>query len=363
MVETFVGNAGERFEHVRRIAVLRGGGLGDLMFAVPAMTALAAAYPDAKITLLGTPAHRALLEGRPGPVSEVAVLPYASGVRPGPEDPAETAAFRARMREVRFDLAVQVHGGGRYSNPFLLELGARHTVGTRTEDATPLERNLPYQYYQHEMLRALEVVGLAGAPVQTLEATLAVTEQERAAAAPLRDPGATGLLALHPGATDPRRCWPVERFSRLASLAAADGWQVVVIGDGADHETARAVVDGAGNDRVTSLAGTQSLSELVGLLALSDVVVGNDSGPRHLAMAVGTPTVGLYWVGNSLNAGPLGRGRHRVHLSWVTHCPVCGVDVTQVGWTAERCEHDPSYLDSIDPAAVYADVQALAAGL
>ena len=46
------------------------------------------------------------------------------------------------MRARRFDLAVQVHGGGRYSNPFLLRLGARHTVGTRTPDAAELERTL-----------------------------------------------------------------------------------------------------------------------------------------------------------------------------------------------------------------------------
>lgn len=65
-------------------------------------------------------------------------------------------------------------------------------------------------------------------------------------------------------------------------------------------------------------------------------MVGNDSGPRHLAQAVGTPTVGVYWIGNVINAGAIGRTLHRVHFSWVSQCPVCGVDVTQVGWTAER---------------------------
>ncbi|GAA2089977.1 glycosyltransferase family 9 protein [Brevibacterium salitolerans] len=366
---TYVGAAGARLEGIGRIAVLRGGGLGDLMFAVPACEALAAAYPEAALTLLGTPAHAELLAGRPGPVDEVVVVPPAPGVRPGEEDPQALAAFFRRMREREFDLAVQVHGGGRNSNPFLLELGARHTVGTRTEDAAALERNLPYVYHQHEMLRALEVVGLVGAPVRSPEARLAVTPAEREAGAELRDEAAAGLLVLHPGATDPRRRWPAERFAELAALAEGEGWQVLVVGDGSDAPAGEEIVSGARsrgsrNPRgsVASLAGALSLSALMGVLAEADVMVGNDSGPRHLAAAAGTATVGLYWVGNCISAGPLGRGRHRVHLSWVTRCPECGVDVTQVGWTADRCAHDPSYLTAIAPEPVWADARALAAG-
>lgn len=364
MSGTFVGAAGARFEGVRRIAVLRGGGLGDLMFALPACAALAAAYPGASLTLLGSPSHRELLAGRPGPVDEVVVPPPAHGVRPGPEEPAALAGFFAAMRAREFDLAVQVHGGGRNSNPFLLRLGARHTAGTQTEDAAPLERNLPYRYYQHETLRALEVAGLAGAPAPSLEARLTVTAAERAAGEELRAADARGTLVLHPGATDPRRRWPAERFCALARAAASEGWQVLVVGDETDAaagERIAAAARAAGGP-ASSLAGRLGLSALMGVLAVATVMVGNDSGPRHLAAAAGTPTVGLYWVGNCLNAGPLGRGGHRVHLSWVTRCPVCGVDVTQVGWTAERCEHDPSYLADIAADAVWEDARALAAG-
>jgi hypothetical protein len=101
------------------------------------------------------------------------------------------------------------------------------------------------------------------------------------------------------------------------------------------------------------------LGELAALLARADVVLANDSGPRHLAQALGTPTVGIYWAGNALTSGPLGRGRHRVHLSWVTNCPVCGADITQVGWTAPRCPHNGSLVAGIRPGDVYADVRSL----
>ena len=87
------------------------------------------------------------------------------------------------------------------------------------------------------------------------------------------------------------------------------------------------------------------------------MLLANDSGPRHLAQALGTPTVGLYWAGNLINAGALGRSLHRVHLSWVTRCPECGADVTQVGWTAPRCAHDASLLAGISADDVYQDVR------
>lgn len=95
------------------------------------------------------------------------------------------------------------------------------------------------------------------------------------------------------------------------------------------------------------------------MLAEADVVLANDSGPRHLAQAVGTATVGIYWVGDALNAGPFGRSRHRVLLGWTTRCPVCGIDVTAVGWTAPRCAHDPSFVADVATADVLGEVDAL----
>ena len=344
---------GEPLDGVRRIAVLRGGGLGDLLFASPALEALAARYPDAEITLLGTELHRDLLHGRPGPVDDVEVLPVAEGVR---EHPGEVQVplddFVARMRARRFDLAVQVHGGGRYSNPFLLALGARCTVGLRSEDAVPVDRAVPYRYYQHEVLRALEVVGLVGAAPVVLEPVVRVRPDERAWGHEVRRCLRGPVVVLHPGATDPRRRWPVEKFAELARRCAAAGGRVVVVGDGGDVEVAEEVAAASGG-AATSLAGTLTLGELVGLLSVAAVVVGDDSGPRHLAQAVGCPTVGIYWVGNLVNAGPLSRGDHRVHLGWTTVCPTCGA--SQVAPDDARCDHDPSFVDGVGVDEVAAE--------
>ncbi|HET6824517.1 MAG TPA: glycosyltransferase family 9 protein [Amnibacterium sp.] len=368
MTRHSIGRPAGRFDDVERIAVLRGGGLGDLVGALPALAALRAAYPDAAITLLGMPGHAALLEGRPGsPVDEVLVLPPHPGVRDGASDPAAVETFCAALRERRFDLAVQAHGGGRNSNPFVLRLGARHTVGTRTADAVPLERTIPYRYYQHEVHRWLEVAGLAGALPTDLEPSLTATEAERAAGRALLGDGPA--VVLHPSATDPRRRWPAQRFGVVAAGLAEHGVAVLVVGDASDASIAQEIeraahtaLPASHRDRVRSLAGVLDLRGLVGLLAAADVVLANDSGPRHIAQALGTPTVGLFWFGNAVNAAPFARGDHRILLGWTTRCPICGADVTQVGWTAERCPHDPSFLTDIHPEAVLGEVRALLAG-
>jgi ADP-heptose:LPS heptosyltransferase len=350
-----VGPLHERFDDVSSIAVLRGGGLGDLVFALPAIDALAAAYPDAEITLLGTPLHAALLEGRPGPVTRVEELPVLEGIRPGPPTPGAVEQFFSR-NEGRYDLAVQVHGGGRNSNPFVLRLGAAHTVGARTDDAEHLERDFPYLYYQHEVLRGLEAVGLAGAAPVTLEPRIQALPAEVEGALSRFGPG---VVVVHPGATDPRRRWPADRFGAVAAALAASGRRVLVVGDGSEAALAESVVAAAGHPSVASVAGALSLPELVGLLAVADLAIANDSGPRHLGDALGTPSVGVFWFGNAVNAAPFSRTHHRIEMSYTTHCPVCGRDATQVGWTAERCEHDVSFVADVLVERVLEQVRSL----
>jgi ADP-heptose:LPS heptosyltransferase len=234
-------------------------------------------------------------------------------------------------------------------------------VGTRTADAAGLERTVPYTYYQHEPLRALEVAGFAGAVPVDLEAWLVPAAGAKGTRQGTNDDGAQPLVVIHPGATDPRRRWPVERFAQLAGACAADGCRVLIIGDDSEQELGEQVAATAASTSVESLAGKLTMAELVGLLGGASVMVGNDSGPRHLAQALGVPTVGVFWVGNVINAGALGRAMHRVHLSWLTGCPTCGIDITQVGWTAPRCAHDDSIVAGVGVRGVYEDVRNLVA--
>jgi ADP-heptose:LPS heptosyltransferase len=337
---------------VARIVVLRANGLGDHVVAQPALAALRAAYPDATITLVTSPPVAALLHGRPTPVDEVLAAPRVAGVRgePGPEgppdDPPEVVeGFCAAMRARRFDLGVQLHGGGGNANPLLLRFGARVTAGSRASGAAPLDRTVPWTDFQHDVLRYLEVVSLVGAAPVHLRPRLTVTAADRAAAADALQEAATGpLVAVHPGATDPRRRWPPRRLGELGAELDARGARVVLLGgrgDAALVDEVRAGL-GAAADRAADLSGGLSMSGLVGVLERVDLFVGNDSGPRHLAEAVGTATVGVFTRANLVDVAPLFRARHRVLVSWASRCAVCGVD-----FFAAPCGHDASVLGDV----------------
>lgn len=332
-------------ESVEKIAVLRAGGLGDFIFTLPALWALRAAYPGAEITLLGGPLQVALLKGRDEPAQRSILVPPSTGVN-GPdtgveEDEEELERFFVRMREERFDLALQMHGGGGFSNPFVEKLGARVTAGARAPGAPPLDRSVPYVYAQSEYMRNLEVSGLVGARVTTLEPSLPVTSEDLAEADEKLPEDDRPLVALHPGAGDRRRRWPVEKFASVGDSLAEAGALVAVVGVGEDRALISNVIDAMRHEAL-DFCDKLSLGGLVGVLSRCKVMVSNDSGPLHLAVAVGAATVGIYWGPNLVTAGPLMRARHRPALSWMAECPVCGANLF-----SNACGHTASIVGSV----------------
>jgi ADP-heptose:LPS heptosyltransferase len=335
---------------VVKIAVLRANGLGDWMFALPALDALRAAYPNADIALLGRPWHAQFLEGRPSPIDRVIVVPPSKGVReeegsgelhPQEQNRAELDRFFNAMRDERFDLAIQLHGGGHYSNPFLLQLGARRTAGLRTADAALLDHWVPYIYFQSETLRCLEVVSLVGAHLQGLEPKVKVTSRDLAESRQVSPESDKPLVAIHPGASDPRRRWPPTSFAVVGDALAAAGARVVLTGTAPERPLVDAVLRSMSSP-AQDLCDRLTTNGLAGLLSRCRVVVANDSGPLHLAQAVGAATVGIYWCGNLINADPITRTRHRPILSWRLECPVCGRNTIY-----DNCQHRISFVADV----------------
>jgi ADP-heptose:LPS heptosyltransferase len=97
------------------------------------------------------------------------------------------------------------------------------------------------------------------------------------------------------------------------------------------------------------VTGSLSLGASLGLLSRATLFVGNDSGPRHLAMAAGVPTVGIFWARHALTFGPAVVGAHRVLLSHRDDCRACGRRQS-----LERCGHEESFVDDVHVSDVLA---------
>lgn len=352
----FMATASAVVSDVRRLAVLRANAVGDFVVTLPALQALRTTYRSAQLTLIGDAWLADLLPGRPGPWDKLVVAPHYPGMRGLPSDGApgaDCAGFLAEHRAESYDIVIQLHGGGRNSNEFVAALQARVSVGARTAEAQPLDRWVPYVLGRHETLRCLEITQLVGADiagVADLEPRLAVTAVDLEESHEVF-PGEVDVV-VHAGATDPRRRWAAPSFVELIHRLQRDGRQVVLIGGPADRELARRIDDAAGPG-CADVTGRLSLRGTLGLLDRAQLFVGNDSGPRQLAVAVGTPTVGIFWIANLLTFGPL-VGNHRAAAAYQVECPVCGRPQLR-----DRCDHDVSLVDAVTVEQVMEAVSSL----
>jgi ADP-heptose:LPS heptosyltransferase len=335
-----------RLDGVRKIVCLSPTPVGDFVFSLPALHALKHAYPDAELVLIGKQWQAELLRDRPGPVDRVLVLPpFFPGVTAeadAPLDPAPAERFVEAVRAERFDIAVQMFGGGRYSNPLVARFGARLAIGARADDAPALDRWVAYCVINSRRLALLEVAALAGAHLPPLAAEFEVTADDRRQAAEALPPAPDErLVVLQPGVTDPRRRWPAEHFAAIGDMLASKGATVAVNGS-ADEAPLVERVLAAMHQPAHGLAGRLPLRGLCGLLERATLMVSNDTGPLHLALAIGTRCVGIFWLTNLIQALPLRQTQLRAAMAVRVHCPVCGAENLNT-----RCPHDDSFVADV----------------
>ncbi len=330
---------------VRKIVVLRPSAVGDFVFALPALHALKQAYPAAELVLAGKAWHRVFLQGRRGPVDRVVEVPPVQGVGASETEVAKVERFVDAMRAERFDLALQMFGGGRHSNPFLLRFGAHLTAGACAPGVPLLDRWVPYREPSPRRLALLEIAGLVGAEFRLppgAQPELALTDADRHEAAGIVSALAgKRLIVLQPGSTDPRRCWPARSFAALGDRLARDDACIAVNGSPDEAALVHEVVTRMRAPAVP-LSGRLSLGGLCGLLARAALLVSNDTGPLHLGLALGVPSVGIFWLTNLIDGMPLRPSTLYAALSVRIRCPVCDEDNLRT-----RCPHDVSFVADV----------------
>jgi ADP-heptose:LPS heptosyltransferase len=344
---------------VVKIVVLRATALGDFILAVPALHALHIAYPLAEIVYLGRRWHAEYLPGRLPGIRRVLNVPSPQGediARGMIIDAAFHDEFIHQMRVEQFDLAVQLHGGGLRSNPFMHAFDARFSVGTRAPGALALTRWIPYVFYQHESIRCLEIVSLAGAYTHTnnLSPMLPVFDSDLAAAQPAFQKLNNPYAVIHAGSTDPRRMWPPDYFAAVADYCMQSlHLDVVLTGTPIDTNQVLSV-EASMQARPVNLLNQLDLPGLTGLLSRAALVISNDTGPMHLANSLGVKTIGLFMDESVINFLPLSRKNFYPLIAWDRRCPACGMycDKTELDHPSGPCHHRVSFLARIPVRSV-----------
>jgi ADP-heptose:LPS heptosyltransferase len=263
---------------------------GDVLLAGPAVRALAAGSD--RLTLLCGPRGRHAAALLPG-VDDVLVwrAPWID-LEPDPVERAEIDALVDALCALRLDAAVIF--GSFHQSPLptalLLRMAGVARIAATSVDYPGALLDVRHRIADdvHEVQRSLDLAAAAGFPLPPGDDGGLRVRRPAASPRPYDD-----YVVVHPGASVPARAWAPERIAELVQALAAAGRNVVVTGAPAERAlTAR--VAGPARPEVCDLGGATSLAELAGVLAQARCVVVGNTGPAHLAAAVGTPVASLF---------------------------------------------------------------------
>lgn len=300
----------------RRVTVLRALQLGDMLCAVPALRSLRRALPDSEIVLIGLPWAREFALRFDRYLDGFLEFPGFPGLPEKPFQVERFPDFLSQTRDMKLDLAVQMHGSGSFVNPLTVLLGARNTAGFYTpgEYCPDPMRYLAWPGHGLEIRRLLRLTQFLGCPDAGEDLEFPLHEDD------FRRLGATGdgldldgheLACIHPGASVFERRWPASRFAAVGRSLIARGLRVVLTGSRAERALTEQVGRELGGPFV-NLAGRTDLGALAALLSRARVLVSNDTGVAHLAVAVGTPGVIISTGENPSRWAPIDGRRYRV---------------------------------------------------
>jgi len=308
-----------KLKEVQRILIIKMSSLGDVVHALPVLTAVRRRFPEAYIAWLVRGAAEELVAGH-----QALDITYVLGRT---SDSAEAGLWRfhsawrlARaLRAERFDLSLDLQGLFRAS-VFGWLARARWRVGFRNhQELTFLFNNLaviPDRRDLHAVDGYLAFAHYLDAPVEPVEFGLPVHEQDREWADDfLHRHGAAEaecVVALMPGARWETKRWPPDRFAAVAELIAQRfDVRFLITGGPDDRTAAQAIAALTSGARVIDATGQTRLRQLSALLMRCRLAITNDSGPMHLAAALGVPIVAIFGPTDPRRVGPYGEG-HRV---------------------------------------------------
>jgi ADP-heptose:LPS heptosyltransferase len=332
----------------RRVLAVRLDNLGDVLVTTPAIRAIRESLPEAEITLLASPAGAQA--GRLNPdVDDVIVYraPWMDPWRELPHDSAREQRIIAQVRARRFDAAVIFASFRQSPLPaaylcYLADIPLRLAASIDGPGSLLTTRHRHPERVMHEVARGLDLVGAVGLAVADDRLVLRVPEEARTNLAEKMERSdalhfepqppnlRTPLVVVHPGCTMPARTYPWEQFAAAADLVIERTGAAVAL-TGATHERELvARVSGRMRRPAAPLAGELSFPEFCALVERADLVITNNTGPMHMAAALGTPVVALFALTNPPEVWGPWRVPHRL-LYHDVPCRLCYSRVCPVG--------------------------------
>lgn len=351
-----------------RILVIQLDRIGDTVMSTPVYAALKSAYPESHVTALVRPLSRDLLRHNPH-VDECLFHspPWWSGAR----GLAKIGAYLRylpdylrlvrRLRSRRFDLAIELRGDLRHILLYTTLGNCRYRVGyERAGGADLLTHPIPFDSQLHVVESNLRLLEPLGIEVEAPALEVWVGEEDEAALVDrlrnLRISRRQQLIVVHPGGRISTKLWPANRFVQVIDrLAEADGAPVVLIGGPEERALCEEIAAQSSRAAPVVLAGQLSLGELAALLKRANLFLGGDSGPQHLAAAVGTPAVVLFGPTDPAIYGPWS-GQAAV-LSAPLPCRPCFHPACPASG-----EEGSACMEAIEVEDVYVAIQQLQAG-
>lgn len=282
-------------ETPQKVVLVRASRIGDFVCATPAFRALRQALPKAEISLVAMSFVAELVERSPY-LDRLIPFPGFPGMAEQFFTADRALKFWQQMQAENFDLAIQMHGSGVYSNPVTLMLGARATAGfIRPGDAAGcLDAAFSMPEALHEIRRLLALLNFLGIPARSEHVEFPLESADYQAAERLLANLKPPLIGLHPAAGDISKRWSTDEFIQVGqALHQQCRGTVVVIGNQESWLLADQVTQAIGQGAV-NLAGKTSLLTLGAVIDRLAVLITNDSGPAHIAYAREIPTVTLF---------------------------------------------------------------------
>jgi ADP-heptose:LPS heptosyltransferase len=335
----------------RRILCLRLERIGDLIMTIPAIAELRALAPNAAIDVVVGSWNREIAATIPG-IDHLEILDAAWLTRDaGGRGPVALISEARRWRSRQYDLAINFEPDIR-SNLLLAASGATRLAGFASGGGgVLLDLALDYDPRAHTADNALALVraALGGTARAAGSSMLSLPEVARAEAARLLRALPSGArIGIHASGGRQIKQWPETRFAEVAARLIADRDAVIVLtGAPGDRGPVDLVKRDLPAERVLDLCGRADLVTLAAVLAQIDLLVTGDTGPMHLAHAVGTPVVAVFGPSDPARYAPRGTRDRIVRID--LPCSPCN----RIRLPPARCTgHTPDCLAGIDVAQV-----------